>query len=109
MSLVVSAPNADFSISATPASATAVRGQNATYSVSLRSLNGYNSSVQLSVSGLPARTTASFSPSRLAPSGMSSLSVHAGSTARRGTYTLTITGAGADGTRHTTTIKLTIS
>ena len=110
VSLVVSAPKADFSISATPASATAVRGgQNATYSVSLGSLNGYNSSVQLSVSGLPARMTASFSPSRLTPSGMSSLSVDAGSTARRGTYTLTITGAGADGTRHTTTVRLTIS
>jgi aminopeptidase S len=79
------------------------------YSVSLGSLNGYNSSVQLSVSGLPARTTASFSPSRLTPSGTSSLSLHAGSTAKRGTYTLTITGAGSDGTRRATTVMLTIN
>lgn len=107
-SAVSAAPS--FSISASPPARTAVRADaNAVYSVSLNALNGYASSVQLSVTGLPARTTALFSPNPLIPDETSTLSVHANRSASRGTYQLTITASGSDGTNHATAVSLTIA
>ncbi|HXY25929.1 MAG TPA: TIGR03118 family protein [Candidatus Acidoferrum sp.] len=57
----------DFTISATPASLTINAGQSATFTVTLSGLNGFNSSVALSCSGLPANSTCAFSMSPVSP------------------------------------------
>jgi parallel beta-helix repeat protein len=59
----------DFSIAASPASLTVVPGQSGTSTISVSPVNGFNSSVSFSCSGLPAGTTCSFSPAAVTPSG----------------------------------------
>ena len=102
------APAADFSVAANSSTLKLPRGTSVTDALTLAEINGYHSSVQLSVAGLPYRVTASFSPSTLTPSGSSTLTLHASSTARVGTYTLKVTARGADGTVHTQSLQLTV-
>jgi hypothetical protein len=57
-----------FALSASPTSATVTAGQAATYTVTITpQLGPYNNSLSFSCSGLPARTTAAFSPSSVTP------------------------------------------
>src|SRR5690242_19154348 len=56
---------ADFSLSPNPGSASAEQGQVASYAVTEQKVNGFNSAVALAASGLPAGTTATFSPQAL--------------------------------------------
>jgi hypothetical protein len=67
-----------------------------TYNVTLTSLNNFSGNVNLSVSGLPSKTTGTFNPPSvtLSPggSGGSVLTVDADRGGARGTFTLTITG-----------------
>jgi hypothetical protein len=87
----------DFSVSVTPASRTIARGQNTTYAVTLTSLNGFAGNVSLSVSGLPNKTSANFSPNPVAVpangSASSTLTISTQRNGATGTYTLTITGS----------------
>ena len=96
----------DFSVGVTPSSATVAPGANTTFSVSVGATGGYNRTVSLSVSGLPAGATASFSPGSVTGSGTSTLSVQTG-TAALGSYPLTITGSDGS-TSHTATATLVI-
>ncbi len=105
--LAPSTQAADFSLSASPSSATISAGSGASYTVSVAPTGGFSSSVSLSVSGLPAGATASFSPPSLSGSGSSALSISTGSSTPAGTYILTITGQGG-GLTHATTVSLTI-
>lgn len=98
----------DFTISATPSSRSITRGQSTTYTVTIGSVNGFSSSVSLSVSGLPSRTSATFSPSSVTGSGNSTLTVKTGNRTTRGTYTLTIKGTSGS-TTHSTTVTLTVN
>jgi subtilase family serine protease len=99
----------DFSVSATPASQTVTPGGGTSYTATVTSANGFLSSVDLTVSGLPSGASASFNPSTVAGgSGTSTLSVSTVSTTPAGSYTLTITGT--SGTLvHTTTVTLVVS
>jgi len=99
--------NGDFTISATPSSRTINRGAAATYTVTISAGPGFSGPVALSVSGLPARTTGSFSPASLALSGTSVLTVDAMRNAQKGTRTLTITGTGG-GRTHSVNVTLGI-
>ena len=106
--LVVTAPP-DFTLSATPASRSAVAGAGATYTVGVASLNGFAGNVALSLTGLPSGVgTASFSPQVLAGAGSTQLTVTTSPTAPGGTYPLTITGTAA-GVTHTVTVTLALS
>ena len=67
--------------------------------------NGFNGSVNMAVSGLPAGVTASFSPNPATAN--SYLYLTASSTATTGTYTLTVTGTSGSITA-TTTFTLTV-
>jgi uncharacterized protein (TIGR03118 family) len=58
---------ADFSLAASPQMATIAPGQPANITVTLGSLNGFDSQVTLACSGLPAAATCSFSPSAPSP------------------------------------------
>jgi outer membrane protein assembly factor BamB len=101
----------DFSLAATPASA--AQGSSATSTVTIAGLNGFADPVALSVSGLPAGTTASFSPATpsFAPGSTSATSTLTFSTSPStppGTYTATVTGQ-SGGASRTCTIALQIS
>ena len=74
----------------------------------LGSINGFNSSVNLSVSGLPAGATASFNPASVTPAGSSTLTITTAGGAVPGTYTLTITGVSGS-LSHSATVSLTIN
>jgi uncharacterized membrane protein len=86
------APVGDFSIGALPSSATVSRGGSTTYSATVTPSGGFTGSVVFSVTGLPARTSATFSPASVSGTGSSTLTVKTNKPTTRGTYTLTITG-----------------
>ena len=90
-----------FSISVSPSSRTVAHGGSTTYSVTVTAAAGFD--VTLSVSGLPNRATASFSPSSLKGGGTSTLTVNTAKQSR-GTSTLTISGTGGGQTQSITTI-----
>ncbi|HEY2294574.1 MAG TPA: hypothetical protein VGM86_28065 [Thermoanaerobaculia bacterium] len=98
----------DFSLSVSPSALTIASGSNGSATVSTTVSGGFNSAVALSVSGLPAGASGTFSPTSIAApgSGSSTLNISTG-TAAAGTYNLTITGTGG-GKTHTAPLTLTI-
>jgi hypothetical protein len=98
----------DFSVAATPSSRTVHSGRSTNYTVSVTPSNGFTGNVNFSVSGLPSGTTANFTPSSVAGSGSSTLTVKTSSSTPAGTYTLTI--AATSGTlTHTTQVALAVT
>ena len=97
----------DFTISASPASATVPRGQSTTYALSLGSVGGFSGAATLSVTGLPTYATGTFSLSSTALPGSSTLTVKTATTTPAGTYTLTIKGTSGT-VVHTTTVTITV-
>ncbi len=74
------------------------------YTVSTSSINGFSGAVALSVSGLPAGVTASFSPASITAPATSKLTVNVAPSAAAGVYTLTITGTNGGLSRSTTAL-----
>jgi hypothetical protein len=106
VTLVVQAPAAgDFTLSANPTSRTIAVRQSTTYAISVNPTNGFNSAVTFSVTGLPAKASATFSPTSSTTG--TTLTVKTNPTTKPGSSTLTITGIGGGLTR-TTTVTLTI-
>ena len=105
VTLVVAAP--DFTISATPSSLNVTRGSNGTYTVNIGAVSGFSGTVSLSVTGLPTRTSATFTPTSVTGSGTSAMKVTVQSNATRGTYTLTVKGT-SGALSHTQTVTLVI-
>jgi uncharacterized membrane protein len=97
----------DFSVTATPANRTVWAGSSARYYVTVTPNNGFNGTVNLSVSGLAAGTSASFNPASVNGSGTSVLRVHTSGSTAPGTYTLTITGT-SGALSHATAVTLTV-
>ncbi len=109
--LVAGAPStapapAGFALSASPGSLSIPRGQSAQYSITVSRDAGFTSSVAFSVSGLPNRSSASFSPSSTTGTS-TTLTVSTASKTSRGTRTLTITGTGG-GQSRTVQVTLTV-
>lgn len=100
-------PVPDFSMSTSPSSQTVTTGGNTSYTTSTAGINGFAGTINLSVSGVPAGASASFSPTSVSAGGSATLNVSSG-TAATGTYTLTITGTASTGT-HTNTVTLVIN
>jgi hypothetical protein len=99
LTVVVSLPAANFTISASPSSLPVKRKSSGSYAVKITVSNGISSSVTLSVSGLPSRTSASFSPNPVTTSttsGASTLTIKPGPSATPGTYTFNIVGTNAN-------------
>ena len=99
--------NGDFAIAATPASRTITRGSSTTYTVTVTAGQAFAGPVDLTVTGLPSRTTATFSPASLAGSGTSVLTISTMKNGQKGTRTLTITGTGG-GRTHSVNVTLVV-
>jgi hypothetical protein len=97
-----------FSVSASPASQTVVQGGSTSFTTTVTAGTGFSGTVSLSVSGLPAGATASFSPASISTSGSSTLSVSTSSSAAPGSYPLTITATSGTVT-HTANVTLVVS
>ncbi len=83
----------DFSISANPTSRTIERGQTAVYAIHIQALNGFNGTVNLTVTGVPNHDSGFFTNASVTGTGDTELDVHsAGHQSPIGTSTLTITG-----------------
>jgi hypothetical protein len=107
VTLVVTA-QAQFSLSASPTSATIPRNSSAVYTIAIARASGFTAGVTLSVSGVPSRVTASISPNP-ATGTASSLTIRTAKNSPRGTYTLTITGASAGVPSATTSVTLIVN
>jgi hypothetical protein len=109
---VTGAPVPDFSISANPTSVSVAQGGSGTSTITVTSLNGFNSAVALSSSGVPSGVTASFSPGTVTPpaggSANSTLTFTASPTASTGTFTVVATGTSGS-LVHSTNISLTVT
>jgi Domain of unknown function (DUF1929) len=81
-----------FSVSAVPTNQTVSRGSSTQFAVTISAQGGFSGTVNLSVSGLPTRTSSSFNPTSVVGSGTSTLTIKVNRNARVGTYTLTING-----------------
>ncbi len=106
--LVNSWPNTTpgFTLSGPP-NLTLTEGTSVTTTITINQQNGFGGSVGLSVSGLPAGVTASFSPNPATTSSV--LTLTATSTAATGSATLTITGTSGSLTNSTTiTLGVTV-
>jgi len=102
----------DFSIAASPASASVKHGQSVKFTVTVNPLDGsFSSAVALSCSGLPSGGSCSFSPSIVTPGENGATSVMTVFTAGktpRGNYNILITGkSGSDS--HSTTVLLSVN
>jgi galactose oxidase-like protein/PKD domain-containing protein len=86
----------DFSLSASPTTLRIPRGGGGSDTITVSALQGFTGTVSLSLSGLPQRTSASWSSSTVRGSGSSVLTIKVTKPARSGTYNLTITGTSAN-------------
>lgn len=98
----------DFSIGASPASVSIAAGAAGGSTISTATTSGAAQTVALSISGLPAGVTASFSPASVTSGGSAALTLTTTSTAAPGTYPLTVTGTAASGS-HTTALSLIVT
>jgi uncharacterized membrane protein len=99
------APNANFTLSASPASLTVTQGNSGNSTVTVTPSGGFTGSVNLSASGLPSGVTATFGTNPTTSASVVTLA--ASSTATTGTFTVTIIGTSGTLT-HSTTISLTV-
>lgn len=97
--VVQPAAQPNFTVTASPANQTVLQGDLTSYSVTVTRTGGFSGSVSLSVTGLPNKTTASWSPSSTLPgsSSVATLQIETASNTQTGNYTLSITGTGTIG------------
>jgi PGF-pre-PGF domain-containing protein len=97
-----------FTIAVSPTSDEVEQGESISATVTLTPIAGYNYEVSLSASGQPGGVSIGFSPSSGTPPFSSTMTISVGTAVPAGTYTITITGTGEDGTVRSTTYSLTI-
>jgi hypothetical protein len=98
------APLPGFTVAVTPVSRTVVRGDSISYRAKVSAVSGFSGVTSLSVTGLPAKATGTFSPAAVRGSGSSTLKVTTRPATRAGSYTLTITGSSGTLTHRATVI-----
>lgn len=112
LTLVVTQPAADFTITLASQSLSVQAGASATLQIAIAAINGFAGGVSFSVSGLPTGATTNFNPASVPGSGSTSLTVAADSSTPTGQFPLTIT-ASANGPNgaiaHTAAVVLTVS
>lgn len=85
------------------------RGQSGSNTITVDYLDGGGSTVALSASGLPAGATANFSSGSCASDCTSTLTIQTTQATPGGTYLITVTGTGSDGSILTTTFNLVVN
>jgi hypothetical protein len=101
-------PPGDFSLAASPSSASVTAGSSATSTISTATVSGTPQMVGLTSSGAPTGALVSFSPSSVTSGGTgSTMTLATTSSTPAGTYPITVTGTGT-GATHTTTVTLTV-
>jgi uncharacterized membrane protein len=105
VTLIVRTPTPDFTLGASPASRTVTRGGSTTYALTVTPSNGFTNAVSLTVTGLPNRTTASFTPNPTTTS--STLSITTSRRTPTGTFSITITATNGS-LKHTTLATLKV-
>ena len=104
-----SAPTPDFSLQISPSSAALTAGGAAqSVTVTAAPANGFNSAVQVSLSGLPQGVTATPSTLTLTPGTGQQVSLAASASAASGASSVVFTGASAS-LSHTATLALTVN
>jgi len=106
VNLVMSA-QPDFSLTATPSSLAIARKSQGNYTITVAAINGFNGGVALSLTGLPSRTSSSFTPATIAGSGKSTLTISVNKPAQPGTYPLAVIGTSGN-VSHSANITLVI-
>lgn len=106
MSVAVTAPN--FALTLAGAVPTLPVGATSAIMLTVTPSGGFNSAIALNVSGLPSGVSASFSPATLnaATAGSSTLTLKSATTARAGSFILTVSATGGGLTK---TLPLTIT
>ena len=101
-----------FTVAAAPAAVSVVQGANANSTITVSSVNGFNSATTLSLSALPAGVTAAFATNPVTPpangTANSTLTFTATATATTGTTNVTVTGTSGSIVQ-TATIALTVT
>ena len=105
---VTAAPTNDFSIAASPSSATVTAGQGTTSTISTTITSGVAQQMTLTASGAPSGTTVSFNPTTINSGQSSTMTVTTSTSTPAGTSTITVTGGGATAS-HSTTFSLTVT
>jgi autotransporter-associated beta strand protein len=82
----------NLSLSASPPSQTVSAGGNTSYTITVVTNTGFSGTISFGVTGLPANTTAGFSPASLSGAGTTTLTVTTPANALSGNYPLTING-----------------
>ncbi len=99
----------DFSGSISPTSQSVTAGTSASYAVTIFPANGFTGNVTVSVAGLPAGATLSFSPSNVVTGGSGTVNFTITTTGvAAGTYTMLVTGT-SGGLSHSGSITLTVN
>jgi subtilisin-like proprotein convertase family protein len=100
--------SSDFSLTATPTSATLAAGASTSFTIDTSVLSGGAQSINLSIAGSPAGVTASFNPSTVTPGSSSTLTISAAANAAAGAAQLAVIGQSGS-TSHTANIALTVT
>lgn len=98
----------DFTVDVNPSARSVQRGSSTTYTVAVNPINGFSTGVTLSLSGLPAGASHTFTPVTVTPGNTSTLEVTTSSSTPLGSRTLTITGS-AGGVSRSDTAELTVT
>ncbi|RSM93142.1 peptidase M28, partial [Nonomuraea sp. WAC 01424] len=96
----------DFSLTLSSSSGSAQPGGTASTTVNTQTTSGSAQTVNLTATGLPSGTTASFNPASVTSGNSSALTLSVGASTAQGTYSITVTGTGS--TTHTATYTLTV-
>ncbi len=99
---IVSLIVGNYSVSVSPPSQTVSAGTAVSYTVSVATNSGFSGSVALGVSGLPANTSAAFSPASLSGAGNSTLTLTTSNSTPAGNYVITIAGTNGSVVANTT-------
>ncbi|MEY9891399.1 hypothetical protein ABIA35_005382 [Catenulispora sp. MAP12-49] len=103
-----SIPGNDFSITASPTSASVVAGASTTATVATTTTSGSAQAVTLSTSGLPTGAAATFTPTSVTSGGSAAATITTAAATPAGTYPVTVTGTGTSGT-HTAAFTLIVT
>ena len=98
----------DFAMQAMSSAQAIIQGEQARFTISLTSLDEFDSVVRLAIKGLPKDATGYFMPEEVTPTASTVLTVETSPSTSPGSYTLTLTGEGG-GKIHQLSLELVVN